>query len=92
MARSEHITQEAGKGQAMITNDYHLEIAKAELAKWRHMLVELDAVLAGLPRFISAQVGAHRPATLRQRILELETEIQQYGMAKPSAVMPSLRI
>ena len=73
----------------MISNDYHLQLAKAELVKWRDSLVELEAMLTTLPRTISAQVSTHRPATLRQRIRELEAEIQQYGTAKRSAVMTS---
>jgi hypothetical protein len=66
----------------MISSEYHLKLAKADLAKWRGMLGELEGVLTKLPRAISAQVGAHRAATIRQQIRELETEIQQYEARK----------
>jgi hypothetical protein len=71
----------------MISNDYQLEKAKAELAKWRDRLVELEALLATLPGTIATQVSLHRPATIRQRIWELEKEIQQYETAQRSAVL-----
>ncbi len=63
----------------MIANDYQLEFAKAELAKLRDSLADLENVLATLPQSIAAQVKAHRPATIRRRILELEEEIRQYA-------------
>jgi hypothetical protein len=63
----------------MIANDYQLESARAELAKLQDSLTELEAILAMLPQSIAAQVKAHRPSTIRQRIRELEAEIQQYA-------------
>lgn len=63
----------------MIANDYQLELTKAELAKLRDSLVELEKILATLPHSIAAQVKAHRPSTIGQRIRELEAEIQQYS-------------
>lgn len=63
----------------MITNDYHLELAKLELERSRRSLADLEAILATLPHSIAAQVKAHRPSTLRQRIRELEAEIRQYA-------------
>jgi hypothetical protein len=76
----------------MISNDYHLELANADLAKWREHLAELEALLATLPRTIAAQVSPHRPATIRQRIRELEAEIQQYGTTKRGMAMTATRI
>lgn len=63
----------------MIANDYQLESAKAELAKWQRSLRDLEAMLATLPQSIAAQVKAHRPSTIRRRIRELEEAIQQYA-------------
>jgi len=63
----------------MIANDYQLESAKAELAKLQDSLTDLEAILTTLPQSIAAQVKAHRPSTIRQRIRELEVEIQQYA-------------
>jgi hypothetical protein len=71
----------------MISNDYQLEKAKAELATWRARLVELEALLATLPDTIATQVSLHRPATIRQRIRELEKGIQQYETAQRSVLM-----
>lgn len=68
----------------MIANDYHLELARAELAKWRGSLVEIEAVLARLPGSIAAQVKACRPAEIRRRIVQLEAEIREYGTARQS--------
>jgi hypothetical protein len=70
----------------MIANDYQLELAKAELAKLRDSLVELETILATLPHSIAAQVKAHRPSTIGQRIRELEAEIRQYSTAQRSVV------
>ena len=42
----------------MIANDYQLELTKAELAKLRDSLVELETILATLPHSIAAQVKA----------------------------------
>jgi hypothetical protein len=63
----------------MIANDYQLESAKAELAKLQDSLTDLEAILTTLPQSIAVQVKAHRPSTIRQRIRELEVEIQQYA-------------
>jgi hypothetical protein len=71
----------------MIANDYQLESAKAELAKWQGDLNELEAMLATLPQSIAAQVKAHRPSTIRRRIRELEEEIQQYARTQRSVVI-----
>lgn len=76
----------------MIANEYQLESAKAELAKWRVSLTELDAILAALPHSIAAQVKAHRPSTIRQRIQELETEIQQYARTQRNVVLTAPRV
>ena len=76
----------------MISNDYHLGLAKAELAKWRAALAELETLLGTLPRTVSAQVSAHRPATIRQRIRELEAEVRQYETAKRSVAMVSSQV
>jgi hypothetical protein len=66
----------------MISNDYHLELAKAELAKRRRILGELEAARASLPRTHSARAGTHRVITIRQEIRELDAEIQYYEEAK----------
>ena len=71
----------------MIANDYQLELTKAELAKLRDSLVELETILATLPHSIAAQVKAHRPSTISQRIRELEAEIRQYASAQRSVAM-----
>ncbi len=71
----------------MIANDYQLEAAKAELAKSRQDLVDLDAILSMLPKSIAAQVSAHRPSAIRQRIRELEAEIQRYMTTPRGAVL-----
>jgi len=71
----------------MIANDYQFELAKAELAKCRDSLVDLERILATLPHSIAAQVKAHRPSTIIQRIRELEAEIRQYASAQRSVVM-----
>lgn len=75
----------------MISNDYHLELVKAEVAKLREQLAELEALLAKLPRAIAAQVNPHRPATIRERIRELEAEIQQYRTTKRAMAMTAAR-
>ena len=76
----------------MIANDYQLELTKAELAKLRDSLVELETILATLPHSIAAQVKAHRPSTIGQRIRELEAEIQQYSTTQRSVVMTAPQI
>jgi uncharacterized membrane protein len=77
----------AKEARGMIANDYQLALAKAELAKCRSSLADLDAILATLPLSIAAQVKAQRPSTIRRRIQELEAEIQQYAATQRSAVM-----
>jgi len=76
----------------MIANDYQLELTKAELAKLRDSLAELERILATLPHSIAAQVKAHRPSTIGQRIRELEAEIQQYSTTQRSVVMTAPHI
>ena len=76
----------------MIANDYQLELTKAELAKLRDSLAELERILATLPHSIAAQVKAHRPSTIGQRIRELEAEIQQYSTTQRSLVMTAPHI
>ncbi len=76
----------------MISNDHHCELAKAELAKWRDNLVELETTPATPPRTISAQVSTFRPAAIRQRIRELEMEIRQYETARRSVAMASSQV
>jgi hypothetical protein len=71
----------------MIANDYQLESAKAELAKLQGSLTDLEAILAMLPQSIAAQVKAHRPSTIRQRIRELEVEIQQYAKTQRNVIV-----
>jgi len=73
----------------MIANDYQLELATAELAKWQNTVGELEALLPTLPRTIAAQLSPHRLATLRQRIRALEAEIQQYRTAQRRVVEPA---
>jgi len=82
-------TRGGGRG-TMIANDYQLELAQAELAKCRGSLVELEAILATLPHSIAAQVKAHRPSTIGQRIRELEAEIHRYATTQRSVVMTAL--
>ena len=84
-------SHETLEGGAMISNDYHLELVKAEVAKLREQLAELEALLAKLPRAIAAQVNPHRPATIRERIRELEAEIQQYRKTKHAMAMTAAR-
>jgi uncharacterized membrane protein len=79
-------------GGTMIANDYQLELTKAELAKLRDSLADLERILATLPHSIAAQARAHRPATLCQRIRELEAELQQYATTQPSVVTTAPRI
>jgi len=76
----------------MIANDYQFELAKAELAKCRDSLVDLERILATLPHSIAAQVKAHRPSTIGRRIRDLEAEIRQYASAQRSVVMNAPRI
>ncbi len=76
----------------MIANDYQLELTKAELAKLRDSLAELETILATLPHSISAQVKAKRPSAIGQRIRELEAEIQQYATTQRSAVLAAPHI
>jgi BMFP domain-containing protein YqiC len=71
----------------MIANDYQLESARAELAKLQGSLTDLEAILAMLPQSIAAQVKAHRPSTIRQRIRELEAEIQQYATTQRNVIV-----
>jgi hypothetical protein len=71
----------------MIANDYQLELAKAELSKWRSSLADLEAILPTLPHSIATQVKAHRSPTIRQRIQELEAEIQQYAKTQRNVAM-----
>jgi chromosome segregation ATPase len=71
----------------MIANDYQLESAKAELAKLQGSLTDLEAILATLPQSIAAQVKAYRPSTIRQRIRELEAQIQQYARTQRDVVV-----
>jgi BMFP domain-containing protein YqiC len=71
----------------MIANDYQLESARAELAKLQGSLTDLEAILAMLPQSIAAQVKAHRPSTIRQRIRELEAEIQQYAKTQRNVIV-----
>jgi protoporphyrinogen oxidase len=71
----------------MIANDYQLESAKAELAKLQDSLTDLEAILTMLPQSIAAQVKAHRPSTIRQRIRELQVEIQQYAKTQPNVIV-----
>ena len=76
----------------MVANDYQFELAKAELAKCRDSLVDLERILATLPHSIAAQVKAHRPSTIGQRIRELEAEVQQYSTTQRSVVMTAPQI
>jgi hypothetical protein len=76
----------------MIANDYQLELAKAELSKWRSSLADLEAILPTLPHSIATQVKAHRSPTIRQRIQELEAEIQQYARAQRGVVATAAHI
>jgi hypothetical protein len=46
-------------------------------------------MLATLPRAISAQASPNRPAAIRQRIRELETEIRDYVAARQSMAVTS---
>jgi len=71
----------------MIANDYQLELAKAEMSKWRSSLADLEAILPTLPHSIATQVKAHRAPTIRQRIQELEAEIQQYARTQRNVAM-----
>jgi hypothetical protein len=74
------------KRRAMISNEFHLKLAKAELAKWLEMLAELEAAQADSRCSLSA-----RAATIRQEIREQELEIRQYEEAKQRDAMTPLR-
>jgi hypothetical protein len=73
----------------MISNEYQLELVKADLVRWQKTLVELESMLATLPRAIAAQVSPNRPATIRQRIREQETEIRAYTTVRRNTAVTS---
>ena len=70
-------------GGAMISTDYQMVLAQADLAKLRGTLVGLEELLAKLPRIISTQVKPHRTVEILQRIRELEAELRAYERAHP---------
>lgn len=76
----------------MIANDYHLELAKAELERSRRILADLETILATLPHSIAAQVKTHRPPAIVRRIQELEAEIQQYARTQRSVLLAAPRV
>jgi hypothetical protein len=75
----------------MISNEYHLLLMKAELAKRRDMLMELEGARLERPRSLSSRVGILRMATIRQEIRELAAEIRDYEATKRSVGMSPAR-
>jgi len=76
----------------VIANDYHLDLAKAELEKSRRILADLETILAALPHSIAVQVKAQRQSAVVRRIQELEAEIQQYARAQRSVLLAAPRV